>query len=162
MFKDLNEVPPSDDWLPYEYIDAEVNKKLDKTKGRLVGDEMEKETKSYVECLNHDPNWLKKITIEINKFLINREYINFFIIMYMKWSKDDGSTSSSQTFTITRLPCFEKLALSPFQLYIKTQTTTQCFVCCNCKKNILIRSAEGNFYFYFTHVKDPYWFMEVE
>ena len=31
--KDLNEVPPSDDWLPYEYIDVEVNMKLDKTKG---------------------------------------------------------------------------------------------------------------------------------
>ena len=33
MFKDLNEVPPSDYWFPYEYIDAEVNKKLDKSKG---------------------------------------------------------------------------------------------------------------------------------
>ena len=22
VFKDLNEVPPSDDWFPYEYIDA--------------------------------------------------------------------------------------------------------------------------------------------
>ena len=33
VFKDLNEVPPSDDWFPYEYIDAEVNKKLDRTKG---------------------------------------------------------------------------------------------------------------------------------
>ena len=32
VFKDLNEVPTSDDWFPYEYIDAEVNKKLDKTK----------------------------------------------------------------------------------------------------------------------------------
>ena len=27
VFKDLNEVPPSDDWFPYEYIDAEVNRK---------------------------------------------------------------------------------------------------------------------------------------
>ena len=32
VFKDLIEVPPSDDWFPYEYIDAEVNKKLDKRK----------------------------------------------------------------------------------------------------------------------------------
>ena len=33
MLKDLNEVPPSDDWFPCEYVDAEVSKKLDKTKG---------------------------------------------------------------------------------------------------------------------------------
>ena len=42
LFKDLNEVPPSDDWFPYEYIDAEVNNKLDKTKVRLAGDEMKR------------------------------------------------------------------------------------------------------------------------
>ena len=42
VFKDLNEVPPSDDWFPYEYTDSEVNKKLDKTKGRPAGNEMEK------------------------------------------------------------------------------------------------------------------------
>ena len=65
VFKDLNEVSPSDYWFPYEYIDAEFNNKLDKTKGRLSGYEMEKETKNYVEYINHDPNWLKKITIEI-------------------------------------------------------------------------------------------------
>ena len=63
MFKYLNEVPPSDDWFPYEYIDAEVNNKLDKTKGQLAGNEMEKETKYYVESLNHDLNWLKKLFI---------------------------------------------------------------------------------------------------
>ena len=56
MFKYLNEVPPSDNWFPYEYIDAEVKNKLDKTKGRLAGDDMEKEPKHYVESLNHNPN----------------------------------------------------------------------------------------------------------
>ena len=55
---------------------------------------MERETKHYVESLNHDPNWLNTITIEIDKFLINHEYINFFIIMYIQCIKDDGSTSS--------------------------------------------------------------------
>ena len=56
VFKDLNEVPPSDDWFPYEYIYDEVNNKLDKTKEQLAGNEMEKDTKPYVEYLNHDPN----------------------------------------------------------------------------------------------------------
>ena len=63
MFKYLNAVTPSDDWFPYEHIDAEVKKKLDKTKGELAGNEMEKETKNYTESLNHDSNWLKTIPI---------------------------------------------------------------------------------------------------
>ena len=58
MFKDLNEVPPLDDWFQYEYIDSDVNKKLEKTKKRLTGNEIEKETKHYAESLNHDPAWL--------------------------------------------------------------------------------------------------------
>ena len=45
VFKDLNEFPPSYDWFSYEYIDDEVKKKVDKTKGQLTGDEMEKENK---------------------------------------------------------------------------------------------------------------------
>ena len=71
MFKDLNEVPPSDDCLPYEYIDAEINKKSDKTKARLAGNEIEKDTKHYMEYLNHNPNWLNTITVEMDKLLIN-------------------------------------------------------------------------------------------
>ena len=93
VFKDLNEIPPSDDWFPYVLINSEANNKLDKTKGQLAGNEMEKETKYYVEYLHHNPNWLKTITIEIDKLLINHEHFNFFMKMYMKWSKDDGSTS---------------------------------------------------------------------
>ena len=73
-----------------------------------------------MESLNHDPKWLKTITIEIYKFLINHEYINLFIIMYIQWSKDDGSTSSSRTLIIPLLPHFEKLVLSKLQLYIKS------------------------------------------
>ena len=104
---------------------------------------MEKETKHYVEYLNHDPNWLKTITIEIDNFLINREYIYLFMQMYMQWSKDDGSTSSLQKLIIPILPRFDKLDLSQFSLYIETETTTQCFVCCNFQKTIIIRSAQG-------------------
>ena len=73
MFKDLKKFQPSDDWFTYEYIDAEVKKKVDKTKGGISGDEMEKETKHCMESLNHDPNWLKTITTEIDKFLMNRK-----------------------------------------------------------------------------------------
>ena len=121
VFKYLNEFPPSDDWLSYEYIDADINIKLNKTKGQLTGYEMENETKHYVEYLNHDANRLNTITIEIDKFLFNYEYINLFVIMYIQWSKDSGSNSSSQTLIIPSLPCFDKLALSQFQVYIETK-----------------------------------------
>ena len=100
VFKDLNEVPPSYYWFPYEYIDSDVMNKLDKTRVRLAGNEMEKETKHYVESLNHDPNWLKMVTIEIDKLLINREYINFFMQIYIQCIKDRRSNSSSQTLII--------------------------------------------------------------
>ena len=138
MLKYLNKVPPSYDWFPYDYIDGEENKKLDKTKGRLAGDEMEKETKNYVESLNHNTNWLKTITIEIYKYLIDHEYINFFMKIYMQWRKYDGCTLSYRTLIIPRLHRFEKLALSQLQLYIEAQTVTQCFVWLNYKKNILV------------------------
>ena len=105
----------------------------------FTGNEMEKETKNDVEYLNHDPNWLKTIIIEIDKLLTYREYINFFMKIYMQWSKVDGSTSSFRTLIISRLPCFEKLNFLQFQLYIETQITTQCFVCRNCKNTIVIR-----------------------
>ena len=96
-----------------------------------------------MESLNHNPNWLKTIIIEIDKFLIDCEYINFFMHMYMQRSKDNCSTSSSQTLIIPRLTSFEKMALSQFQLYIEAQTMTQFFVFHNFKNNIFIRAAAG-------------------
>ena len=63
---------------------------------------MEKETKIYVGSINNNPKSLKTITIEINRFLINRELINLLIIMYTQWRKDEGSSSYSQTLII---PC---------------------------------------------------------
>ena len=53
---------------------------------------MEKENKHYVEYINNDPNWLKMINIEIDKFLIDCEYIDFLMKMYTQWSKDYSST----------------------------------------------------------------------
>ena len=72
---------------------------------------MEKETKHYMEFLNYDLNWLKMITIEIYMFLIDSEYINSFMQIYLQWGKDDGSTYSFWTLIIPRLPRFGKLDL---------------------------------------------------
>ena len=109
MLKYSNEVPPSDDWFQYEYFDDEVNKKLDKTKGQLARDETEKETKNYVEFINQNPNWLKKISIENDMYLIICEYIDFFMLIYMQWSNDDSFISSFRKLIITRFPYFKKL-----------------------------------------------------
>ena len=68
--------------------------------------EWEKETKHYVESLNLDFNWVTMITIEIDKLLINREYIDFFMQIYMQWIKDDSSTLSFQKLINPCLPCF--------------------------------------------------------
>ena len=96
-----------------------------------------------MESLNNYPNWLEIIIIEIDKFLIYRKYINFFMQMQMQWSKEYGSTSSSQTLSLPRLYRFEKLDLSQFQFYIESETMTQCFFCHNCKTNIIIQAAAG-------------------
>ena len=62
--------------------------------------------------------------------------------MYMQWSKEDDSTSSSGTLSIPLLPCLEKLYLLQLKLYIEAQTMTQYFVCRICKNTVLIRYAE--------------------
>ena len=67
----MNEEVPSGYWFPYEYIEAEFKKKLDKTKGQLPSDKMEKGTKYYMESINHSPNWLKTTIIEIYKLPID-------------------------------------------------------------------------------------------
>ena len=59
-----------------------------------------------MESLNHDPNRLKTIIIEVDNFLIDRGYINFFMKMYMQRRKDDGSISNSQKLSLPRLPRF--------------------------------------------------------
>ena len=74
----------------------------------------------------------------------------------MQWRKDDGSTSSFQKLIITHLPRFGKLALSQFKVYIETETMNHCFVLYNFQETILVQSAEGKYFLYFTHFKDPY------
>ena len=95
-----------------------------------------------MEYLNHNPNWLQRITIEIDTFLIKHEYIDFFVQMHMQWIKDDGFTSSFRLLIIPRLPRFEKLYLSQFKFYIETEIINQRFVCCNYLKTIIIKSAD--------------------
>ena len=68
-------------------------RKLDKTRGQLASDEMENEIRYYIDYLNHGNKWVRIITNDINKLLVDREYIDFFMQIYMQWSKEDGYTS---------------------------------------------------------------------
>ena len=97
---------------------------------------MENEIGHYVEYLNQDRQWVRRIALDINKLLVDREYIDFFMQIYMQWIKDNGYISSNQKLIIECLPHFEKLALSQFKLYIEVETMTRCYVCDNCQKSI--------------------------
>ena len=73
---------------------------------------MEYEIRQYIDYLNHDPIWVKRITNDINKLHVNREYIDFFIRIHMQWSSDNS---------IECLSHFEKMALSLFKVYIEAE-----------------------------------------
>ena len=79
MSKNLDDVPTSENWFPNKYIEDEIKKKLDKTRGQLASDEMEYEIRHNIEYLNHDPQWVRRIANDINKLLVDREYIDFFM-----------------------------------------------------------------------------------
>ena len=126
-------------------------KKGEKTRGQLASDEMEFDIGKYIDSLKHNPFWLGRTTDDINKLLVNREYIDFFMKIYMQWSKYNGYTSSNQKLIIKCLEHFEKLALSQFKVYIEVETMTHCYVCDNCLKSIFIRSANVKKVFFVFH-----------
>ena len=85
---------------------------MDKTRDELASDEMAYDIRQYIYCLQHDPSWVVRINNDINKLLVNREYIYFFIQIYEQWSSDNS---------IKFLPHFEKMALSQFKVYIEAE-----------------------------------------
>ena len=88
--------------------------------------------RQYIDSIKHDSLWVGRITNDTNKLLVNHEYIDFFIQIYIQWSTDNS---------IECLPHFEKMALSQFKVYIEVEKMTQCYVCNNCNLSILIQSS---------------------
>ena len=86
VFRDLDGISASETWFPNKYIENEINKKVDKTRDQLASDEMAYDIRQYIDCLQHNPSWLGRIKNDINKLLVNREYIDFFIQIYEQWS----------------------------------------------------------------------------
>ena len=44
----------------------------------------------YIDSLKHNPSWVGRIDNKINKLLVNREYIDFFIQIYIQWRSDNS------------------------------------------------------------------------
>ena len=68
--------------------------------------------RKYIDCLQHNPSWVGIIKNDINKLLVNREYIDFFIQIYEQWSSNNS---------VECLPHFEKMAFSQFKVYIEAE-----------------------------------------
>ena len=63
----------SENWFPNKYIESEIKKKLDKTRRQLASNEMENEIRHYIDSLNKNSQWVRRITNDINKLLVDRE-----------------------------------------------------------------------------------------
>ena len=68
--------------------------------------------RQYIDCLQHHPFWVGIIKNDINKLLVNREYIDFLIQIHDQWISDNS---------IKCLPHFEKMSLSQFKVYIEAE-----------------------------------------
>ena len=55
VFIDLDGISTSETWFPNKYIEDEIKKKVDKTRGQLASDEMKYEIRQYIDSLYHDP-----------------------------------------------------------------------------------------------------------
>ena len=112
MFRDLDGISTSVTFPPEEFIDHEIKKRVDETRDQLASDKMAYEIRHYIHCLQHDHFWVQRIQNDINKLIVNREYIDFFIRIYEKWR------------TYNRMKCLphcEKMALSQFKVYIEAE-----------------------------------------
>ena len=89
-----------------------IPRKSRKTKEQLASDEITYDIRQYIDSLKHYPSWVGRIRNDINKLLVNSEYIDFFIKIYIQWSSHNS---------IECLPHFEKMALSQFKVYIEAE-----------------------------------------
>ena len=85
MFRDLDGISTSETWFPNKYIKDEIKKRVDKTREQLASDEMAYDIRQYIDSLKHNHFGVGRITNDINKLIVNREYIEFFIQIYIQW-----------------------------------------------------------------------------
>ena len=69
MFRYLNVDATSETWFPNKYIEDEIKKKVDKTRGQLASDEMEYDIRLYIDSLKHNTFGVGRITNDINNYM---------------------------------------------------------------------------------------------
>ena len=97
-------------FFPKKYIDDDIKERVDKTRDELASDKMAPDIRHYIHCIQHDHFWVGRIKNDINKLLVNREYIDFFIQIYEKWCTYNS---------IKCLPHWDKMTLSQLKVYIE-------------------------------------------
>ena len=112
MFIYLDGISTSETFFQNKFIDDEIKKRVDKTRDQLASDRMEYDIRHDIHCLQHDHFWVGRIKNDINKLIVNREYIEFFIQIYEQWSTYNSMTC---------LPHFEKTEFSQFKVYIEAE-----------------------------------------
>ena len=90
VFRYLDVNSTSETWFPNKYIKDDIKEKIDKTIEQLASDEMAYDIRKNIDSLKHDPFWVGRITNDINSLIVNREYIDFLIQIYIQWSSDDS------------------------------------------------------------------------
>ena len=80
--RDLDGISTSVTFFPKQIIDDKIKKRVDEARDQLASDKMSSDIRHYINCLQHDHFWVGRIKNDINKLLVNREYIDFFIIIY--------------------------------------------------------------------------------
>ena len=119
---------------------------------------MKKETKNHLEYFNHNPNWLKTIIIEIEKFLINCEYINFFLQMFMQCIKDYSLKINHSAYASVLENDFFRT--SGYILKLKQWLSLLCSVIA--QRLFSFKMMKKGITIFLAHVKVPYWFSEEE
>ena len=130
-------------WFSMEYVRARVVARVTETKQSLQVPNRKKNIQKYIKVLSHNSKWLSSVCEDINRLLMERDYIKFFIDMYMQWVGDDGSLSVSHKLDIQRLPRFESFAFSQFQVYLDSENSKQHFHCRNCKRVYFIQYTDS-------------------
>ena len=95
----------------------------------------------YIEYLNHNPQWVRKIRNDVNKLLVDREYIDFFMQICMQWSSHNNYISSNQKNNLWMSATFLETVFVTIQGIYWSWKMTNCYVCDNCQMSIFIQSS---------------------
>jgi hypothetical protein len=132
LFSILNKPFNDPSFFPASFIEKAVQDLLSQNR-KLMEEQGEAEVKVYMQFVD-----LSDIDKDIDRYLFNRNYLGFFLDLYVDWSNDYSETTISQQKNPFKLLRFEKLALQQLHFYYDTRSHHTCFVCKNCNRTFKI------------------------